>query len=188
MTRVLAINAENCTGCRMCELACSSFKEGEFIPDRSRIRVVENRLEGWSRPAVCLQCEEPMCLAICPVEAISRRTTSQGDSIVAVDKEKCIGCQSCVVACPFGAVAFFPKLKATKCDLCDGSPKCAEFCFYDCLSFVELSEQDMEERAKKVKTLTAKACREIGKTETLRRRASFSLEASKILTSHPTEE
>jgi Fe-S-cluster-containing hydrogenase component 2 len=188
MAGVLAIDAEKCTGCRMCELACSSLKEGEFIPDRSRIRVVDNRLEGWSRPAVCLQCEEPMCMAICPAEAISRATTAGGDSIVAVDKDKCIGCQSCVVACPFGAVAFFPKLKAIKCDLCDGAPKCAEFCFYDCLTFAELSERESADRAKRVKALTAKACREIGKNETLRRRASFSLEASRMVSSQPVEE
>lgn len=181
MARVLAINAENCTGCRMCELACSSSKEGEFIPDRSRIRVIDNRLDGWSRPAVCLQCEEPMCMAICEANAISQATTAQGDSIVAVNADKCVGCQSCLVACPFGAIAFFPKLKATKCDLCDGSPNCVEFCFYDCLSFVELSKEMKADRAKKVKTLTAKACREIGKNEVRRRQATFSLDASKVM-------
>jgi Fe-S-cluster-containing hydrogenase component 2 len=120
-------------------------------------------------------------MAICEAKAISRATTAQGDSIVTVNRDKCVGCQSCVVACPFGAVAFFPKLKATKCDLCDGSPNCVEFCFYDCLSFVELSEQAKADRAKKVKALTAKACREIGKTEAIRRRTSFSLEASRIV-------
>jgi len=180
MGKVLAINADNCTGCRMCELACSSVKEGEFIPERSRIRIIDNRLQGWSRPAVCLQCEEPMCMAVCPAHAISKTNTPQGDAIVEVDSEKCIGCHSCLIACPFGAMDFFPKLKAVKCDLCGGMPKCVEFCFYDCLHFVELSAREQAERARKVKALTLKACREIGKNETRRRRTAFSLEASGV--------
>jgi len=180
MARVLAIRAENCTGCRMCELACSSFKEGEFIPDRARIRVIENRLEGWSHPSVCLQCEEPMCMSVCPEQAISRTTTPLGDPVVRVDADKCIGCYSCMVACPFGAIGFFPKLKAVKCDLCDGSPQCVEFCFYDCLQFVDLPEQATAERTKKVKALTLKACREIGTREVRGRQVSFSLAASKV--------
>jgi len=180
MARVLAINAEKCTGCRMCELACSSIKEGEFIPEHSRIWVIDNRLEGWSRPGVCLQCEEPMCMAVCPAHAISKANTAQGDPVVVVDADKCTGCHSCLVACPFGAMNFFPKQKAVKCDLCGGSPECVKFCFYDCLHFVELSEQERADRARKVKALTLKACREIGRQEVLRRRAAFSLQASEV--------
>jgi Fe-S-cluster-containing hydrogenase component 2 len=164
----------------MCELACSSFKEGEFIPDRSRIRVIENRLEGWSRPAVCLQCEQPMCAAACPEGAIVRTQTPDGDSVVRVEQEKCVGCRSCMVACPFGAIAVFPKLMAVKCDLCDGSPKCVEFCFYGCLTFVELAEREERERAKKLNALILKAWQEISRAEVRRRQASFSLEASRI--------
>ena len=180
MGRVLAINADNCTGCRMCELACSSAKEGKFLPDRSRIKVIDNRLEGWSRPAVCLQCEEPMCMAVCPSQAISKKTTVQGNSVVEVDAEKCYGCQSCVMACPFGAISFFSKAKAVKCDLCGGEPECVKFCFYDCLQFVELTEQMQAERRKALKALTLKACREIGRNESRRRREAFSLEAANL--------
>lgn len=164
----------------MCELACSSFKEGEFNPDKSRIRVIDNRLEGWSRPAVCLQCDDAMCMAVCPENAISRKQTAQGDPVVEIDSDKCIGCHSCVAACPFGAIQFFPKLKAVKCDLCGGSPKCVEFCFYDCLHFVELSKEMRADRMQKIKSLTVLACWEIGKKESRWRRASFSLEASRI--------
>ncbi len=186
MARVLAIDAEKCTGCRMCELACSSFKEGEFIPERSRIRIVEDRLEGWSRPSVCLQCEEPMCMAVCSAGAIARTKTPEGDWVVQPDSEKCVGCHSCVSACPFGAIEFFPKSKAIKCDLCGGSPQCVEFCFYDCLHFVELSEQEEGERAKKVKTLTNRACREIGKEESRRHRVAFSDAAAGVIRNNGT--
>jgi len=178
--RVLIIDSEKCTGCRMCELACSSFKEGEFIPERSRIRIVADALEGWSRPAVCLQCEDPMCMAVCPVQAISKTETPQGDRIVEVNTEKCIACGRCVVACPFGAIALFHKSKAIKCDLCGGSPRCVEFCFYGCLQFVELTETEYAKRTRKITALTRRACKEIGTEEPLRRRAVFSLEASRV--------
>jgi Fe-S-cluster-containing hydrogenase component 2 len=178
--RVIAAQEENCTGCRLCELACSSTKEGEFISGRSRIKVVHNGLEGWSRPSVCLQCDEPMCMAVCPVEAISKSVTSTGDHIVLVDRDECIACQRCIVACPFGAMDFFKESRATKCDLCQGSPKCVEFCFYDCLHFVELSDEAYRSRTKRIKALYTKACKEIGRREPYTRRTSFSLDASRV--------
>ncbi len=185
--RVIVVQSEKCTGCRMCELACSSTKEGVFIPSRSRIHVVTNGLEGWSRPVVCLQCEDPMCMAVCSVGAISKTETTQGDSLISVNKEKCKGCYQCIVACPFGAIEFFKDLRAIKCDLCGGDPACVDFCFYGCLKFIELSDEVYQKRAKKIKTLTTKACREISKKEPYRRRAAVSLDLQKMLTFHNNE-
>jgi carbon-monoxide dehydrogenase iron sulfur subunit len=178
--RVLFIQEENCTGCRMCELTCSSAREGAFNPLHSRIRVVTGSLEGWSRPSVCLQCEDAMCMAVCPVDAIGREKTPRGDSFIAVDKERCTGCHRCVAACPFGAIEFFKDLGPLKCDLCGGSPACVDFCFYDCLCFVELSDEEYRNRAKRIRALTIKACRDIGRDEPHRRRAAFSRDASRV--------
>jgi anaerobic dimethyl sulfoxide reductase subunit B (iron-sulfur subunit) len=119
-------------------------------------------------------------MKVCPVDAIYKTKTPQGDPIVLIDKEKCIGCHRCVVACPFGAIEYLKKQKATKCDLCNGSPVCVDFCFYDCLKFVELSDEEYSERLKKLKVLTTKTCREISKRELPRRRAIFSLDTTKI--------
>ncbi|MEW6666439.1 MAG: 4Fe-4S dicluster domain-containing protein [Thermodesulfobacteriota bacterium] len=174
--KTIVAKDENCTGCRLCQLACSSVKEGEFIPDRARIKIVHDGLGGWSRPVTCFQCEDPMCLAVCPAEAISKGTSATGEYAVLVDKEKCIGCQRCVAACPFGAMEFFKDSLATKCDLCGGSPKCVEFCFYDCLHFVELSQKEEGKRKGKIKALYAMACKEIGRRELFGRRRAISSE------------
>ena len=179
--RVLIIQSEKCTGCHMCELACSSVKKGEFNPSYSRIRVATNGLEGWSRPNVCLQCEDAMCLTACSTGAILKTKTQQGDPLVAIDQEKCTDCGVCVDACPFGALDFINGLKAIKCDLCGGSPKCVDFCFYKCLNFIELSDEAYKRRTKKIKALTVKACNEINKLEPYQRRVAFSLEASKVV-------
>jgi len=178
--RVLIVKAENCTGCHLCELACSSIREGEFNISHSRIRVVSNGLEGWSRPVVCLQCEDPMCMRACSVGAIYKTKTPQGDPIIAVNKDKCIGCHQCVVACPFGAIEYTKELMINKCDLCEGSPACVDFCFYDCLKFVELSNDDYKKRTTRIKALTTKVCRELSKVEPHRRRIKFSLDISKV--------
>ena len=179
--KVLVIKSENCTGCHLCELACSSGKEKKFVPSLSRIRVVTNGLEGWSRPVVCLQCEDAMCMKVCSVEAIYKTETPQGDPLVSVNKEKCIDCLQCIIACPFGAIEYVNESIISKCDLCGGAPKCVEFCFYDCLKFVELSDEVYQLRSRKIKALIAKACRVISKYEPYRRRVMFSLDTSKII-------
>jgi Fe-S-cluster-containing hydrogenase component 2 len=179
--RVLIIQSENCTGCRMCELACSSIKEVEFIPERSRIRVVNNGLEGWSRPVVCLQCEDAMCMAACEVEAIYRSKTVNEDPIIAIDPEKCIECNQCVEACPFGAIELFKGIGAIKCDLCDGSPTCVKFCHYKCLKFIEISSEDNETRANNIKKLTHKIQNEGSIYSSYQRRLKFSLDAANVI-------
>jgi Fe-S-cluster-containing hydrogenase component 2 len=72
---------------------------------------------------------------VCPVKAISRNDEL---AKVVVDYDICIGCRSCVSACPFGAMAFNPTdRKVFKCDLCDGDPQCVRFCEVKAVEFVE---------------------------------------------------
>jgi Fe-S-cluster-containing hydrogenase component 2 len=122
-----------------------------------------------------------MCLAVCPVQAISKTTTEAGDRLIFQDRDRCIGCHRCLVACPVGAIDFFPKTKTVKCDLCGGEPQCVAFCFYGCLSFVELSEAEQEKRNRKVRTLFNRAAVEISKREVAWRRARFSSDAVAIV-------
>ncbi len=57
MSKVLVLDPARCTGCRSCEVACSTIKTGEANPHASRIRMVLFQDEGFFYPNVCLQCE-----------------------------------------------------------------------------------------------------------------------------------
>jgi len=79
-----------------------------------------------------MHCADPVCIEVCPVEAIKKRAK---DGIVVVDRGKCIGCESCLEECPFGAPRFGSDKKMQKCDLCVHDidfdkefPPCVETC------------------------------------------------------------
>ena len=139
MDKVLVIDYEKCTGCRLCELVCSVKHEGVSNPARSRIKIVKWELEGRYIPMSCQQCESAPCQAVCPVNALSRDETLNR---IVVDYDTCIGCRMCVAVCPFGAMSFDILAKRViKCDLCDGAPLCADFCEAGAIQYVDASQQ-----------------------------------------------
>ncbi len=135
MAKVLTVDFEKCTGCRLCEVVCSVKKEGVSNPARSRLKVEKWEWEGLYIPMVCQQCEDAPCKSVCPVKAISR--DEELDRLI-VDYEVCIGCRACVAVCPFGAMSFDTVgKKVVKCDLCDGDPQCVRFCEVKAVEFVD---------------------------------------------------
>lgn len=128
----LAIDPTRCTGCRICEVFCSFRKEGVVQPSRSRITVVRGQAPGVFLPFTCQQCSRPLCAEVCPVQAISRNAATQA---MVVDVARCLGCKMCVLACPFGGMAWAGSTEPNgarghpiKCDLCQGNPECAHMC------------------------------------------------------------
>lgn len=127
---------EVCIGCRLCEIHCQvehsvskdilkTFKKE--TPPPSMVRVEEKGATSFALQ--CRQCPEPYCAYSCITGAIWQDADT-GE--VLHDKEKCIGCWTCVLACPKGAVS--PDLRgprvAVRCDLCPGReiPACVEYC------------------------------------------------------------
>ncbi len=121
MNRFIIADATKCIGCRTCEVACAvshqenqdcaALSSDEFI---SRIRVIKDHT--WTTAVACHQCEDAPCANVCPVDAISRE-----HGHIFVEQSRCIGCKSCMLACPFGAmevVSSRKKARAIKCDLC----------------------------------------------------------------------
>jgi Fe-S-cluster-containing hydrogenase component 2 len=136
--KILMLDPEKCVGCRLCALACSFAKEGEFSLSKARIGVIWMAKTGVNVPIVCQHCEKPLCEDVCPMGAISR---SEKTGAMVLNPDLCIGCKTCLIICPFGAPSINYKTRAMiKCDLCEGDPECVKYCVYGALSFVRTDE------------------------------------------------
>ncbi len=163
-------NPDLCIGCRTCMIGCVVAHEGlhifEVDPDsytfNPKLHMVKTA--KISIPVQCKHCENPACLAVCPVSAITQ--TEKG---VFIDTAKCMGCKSCMTACPFGAIDMVPvagkfqadgleKIVANKCDLCDGlpgGPACVRVCPTAALQLVK--EESLEEAVERKRLEAAKS-------------------------------
>ena len=73
LTEMILISPEKCTGCRICEMACSLHNAGQCNPAKSRIRVLKKEIEGLDVPFLCQHCEDAPCREVCPTGAIYNR-------------------------------------------------------------------------------------------------------------------
>lgn len=114
-----------CSGCRLCEVACSLKHEGRIWPEASRVRVFMF-VPGAEVPHLCTQCTNYPCMNACPVEALS---VNEDTGAVIVNDEKCTACGLCIDACPGKVPHLHPDRKRVViCDLCGGDPECAKIC------------------------------------------------------------
>jgi anaerobic carbon-monoxide dehydrogenase iron sulfur subunit len=148
MYSVIAVDVEKCTGCRMCEIACSLRNYNECNPARARIHVVRTRNGAISTtvPVLCRQCAAPLCVSLCPAQALRRDAHTNA---IVVDKDKCVGCRTCVYVCPFGGPAVDPALGISqKCTLCDGDgePMCVQVCAKGALTYVSAEEDGLRRK------------------------------------------
>ena len=137
MTHVIYMDIARCTDCRACEVACEREHSGF---GNMRVQVLDER---YAVPMNCRHCQDAPCMTVCPTQAMHR----ENDDTVTIASMKCIGCQLCVLACPFGAIQFdtFNKI-ARKCDLCLGrtelglEPACVTTCSARALAFGDFDE------------------------------------------------
>jgi len=108
---VMVIDLGRCNNARKCIDAC---QEGHQLPkDQEWIKVyllqdTEQTAPYWL-PRPCFQCDNPLCVSVCPVGATYKRS----DGIVLVDNKRCIGCKFCMTGCPFSARQFHWKKPTT---------------------------------------------------------------------------
>lgn len=151
MQKLIRIEPLKCIGCKTCEMACSFKHTGEFAPSRARIVNEVFVDEAKFITVTCMQCDEPWCEKACPKGAISKEMPS---GVVLVDEDRCVGCRTCVSACPFGMIKYVPSLrKVEKCNLCGGdTPECVVFCPTQCLT---IDEEDKPLRQKVLRFVNA---------------------------------
>ena len=124
--KVLLYDPSKCTGCRYCEIACSYYHFKQLSLEKAHLHVQFNEKNGEFEAIYCQHCEEPVCVAVCPSEAI---TKDEETGLVKINPLRCIGCKTCVVACPLSMPWFNIDYRVSmKCDFCDGDPQCAKFC------------------------------------------------------------
>lgn len=127
------VNEQWCLGCHLCEYNCAFANSGiddmvKALKDKPifpRVHIEED--EGITYAVSCRHCTDPLCVKSCIAGAISIE-----NGVIKINKDKCVGCLTCVLVCPYGAVAAGETGAAQKCELClentCGAPACVNGC------------------------------------------------------------
>jgi len=170
MNRFVFADSNKCIGCRTCEVACAISHQEEsggtlehascFSPRLKLVKTVD-----VSAPIMCRQCDDAPCAQVCPNNAIVRE-----DGYIKVIQSRCIGCKTCMIACPYGAMnvvtamasgatghsALFqrevPVSLALKCDLCahkESGPECMRVCPTGAITLIDANKLEKTNQSKR---------------------------------------
>jgi len=132
------IDPNRCIGCQSCVQACGECDTHKGHP-MIHLEYIDRAHSVQTVPVVCMHCDQPTCAEVCPADAIKR---TEDGVVQTARKPRCIACNNCVLACPFGV----PKMKTEfhlmmKCDMCydrtsaGKKPMCATVCPSQALFF-----------------------------------------------------
>ena len=134
---VFVIDINKCVGCQACVVSCKNentvplgvfrrvvdvMEVGEMVPDEKGLVVTDEgnftpNVKRVFLPRTCNHCDHPPCVEVCPVKATYKLETGQ----VEIDYDLCIGCLTCVQACPYDMRFANPiQHTADKCNMCAG--------------------------------------------------------------------
>ena len=169
----LVIDLDTCVGCHACATACKEWNASSRVSGSlsdyepfgaepsgvwfNRVRHYEvgeyPQPKTINFPMSCLHCEDADCVSVCPTGASYKRE----DGIVLVDQDKCMGCNLCAWACPYGARELDAATGTMKkCTLCvdriydtmlapeDRQPACVLACPTHARLFGDLDDPDSE--------------------------------------------
>ncbi|MDY0389308.1 MAG: 4Fe-4S dicluster domain-containing protein [Desulfobulbus oligotrophicus] len=144
-----------CIDCELCMDACVRTNNVPSYGWRTRIlertrHIGPKEQETIFMPILCNQCNEPPCVRVCPTVATYKDKTT---GIVVMDNKKCIGCKTCMAACPYNARYYNEETRAIdKCNFCldtrlskgEKDPACVEACPADVRVFGDLNDPESE--------------------------------------------
>ena len=146
------VRPDRCLGCKTCELQCAIAKSksknllGAIAENpRPKKRLYVEQGEKGKLPIICRHCEDAPCLNACITGCLYQ--DEQG--LIRRHKERCIGCWSCVMTCPYGVITRDPELHiAVKCDRCHKKdiPECVASCPTKALILVDIDRLPKEKR------------------------------------------
>ena len=123
-----------CLGCHLCEYNCAFANSGmkdmvKALKDKpvfARIRVEEK--DNITYAVSCRHCKDPICVKSCISGALSKDESGA----VVIDHDRCVGCLTCILVCPYGAVSVGEGGVVQKCEFClknsCGEPACVKGC------------------------------------------------------------
>ena len=133
----IVVNIDRCTGCYACQIACKAKNDVDLGINWNRVLMQGPfgeypDMTYYALPTMCQQCENAPCIEVCPTGAAYRE---DGTGIVLIDEDACIGCQTCIPACPYDVRTYnSAKNVVEKCTLCNDLvakgelPACVKSC------------------------------------------------------------
>lgn len=146
----LVVDLNRCIGCYGCEVACkqeNNITVGEYWNKVLEVGPFGDlpHIRKYWLPTMCQQCEDAPCIHVCPTGASFRNE----DGVVLVNKEVCIGCKYCMIACPYGVRGWNPDEHVVeKCTLCQQrtsvgqEPACVVNCCGEARFYGDLDDPD----------------------------------------------
>ena len=134
--KALIVDLDKCIGCHSCSVVCKQENDVNLGVFYNKVATIGPsgkfpNLEMYYLPRMCQQCESPECIDVCPTGASYRRE----DGVVLIDKATCIGCESCIPACPYDVRTYDEDRGVVeKCTLCTqltdigDQPACVKVC------------------------------------------------------------
>ncbi|MFW5780044.1 MAG: 4Fe-4S dicluster domain-containing protein [Bacillota bacterium] len=132
-----------CLGCRLCEYNCAYANSGiKDMVIALKDKEIKPKLVIESKGHItfalsCRHCDNPLCVKSC----ISGALTREG-GVTKLNRDKCVGCQTCVLVCPYGAIVVSEGGIVDKCELCqdneEGEPRCVKSCPNGAIIFEEV--------------------------------------------------
>jgi len=165
MEKTIYLDVDRCSGCGACVVAC--MDQNDIFPEKGQpaFRRIYQVEDGQYPDAsiryvsiACLHCEDSPCVIACPTGAIKKDKKTKA---VIVNRDLCIGCHSCALACPFGVPRYDSEDKMQKCNLCAErvefglQPACVKVCPVQALRFEPINKiQDDKQLKFVVNTLS----------------------------------